>query len=80
MHKWETKFEPGDKIKHTDGKAGIVDEVRILYPSGEDMDYWKETLPKIEDGKYQFTSYLVKFDDGEISDVAESALTLLSHQ
>ena len=38
-YKWETKFEPGDKIKHTDGNAGTIDEIHIYYPSGEDMDY-----------------------------------------
>ena len=67
-HKWKTKFEPGKRVARLSGQSGIITELHICYPSGEDMDYWGKALPKIADNKYQFTSYTVKFDDGKISD------------
>jgi len=76
-YKWETKFESGN-IVEWNGRIGTIFQVHILYPSGEDMDHWRKTLPKIGDGKYQHTSYGVKFTNGEYSDVVESALTLVA--
>lgn len=75
MYTWKTKFEPGNRVKRVTGEIGIIDEVRILYPSGNDMDYWEKTLPKLANGKYQFTSYAVKFDNDEVHDIGESYLT-----
>ncbi len=77
-YKWETKFQPGDKVKWCGGKTGTIIQVHIFYPSGEDMDHWRKTLPKIADGKYQHTSYEVKFSDEESHEIAEGALTLIA--
>ena len=75
---WETKFEPGNKVKCCDGRMGTVVQIHIMYPSGEDMDYWRKTLPKIDDGKYQHTSYEIKISDEEIYIVVEGGLTLIA--
>ena len=75
-YKWETKFEPGDRVEWN-GRKGTIFQIHILYPSGEDMDHWQKTLPKIDDGKYQHTSYEVKLDDGEHHNIVEDGLTLV---
>jgi len=74
---WETKFKPENKVKCCDGRMGTVVQIHIMYPSGEDMDHWRKTLPKKGDGKYQHTSYEVKLSDKETYDYAEDGLILI---
>ena len=73
---WETKFKPGDKVKWCGGKTGTISQVHIFYPSGEDMDHWRKTLPKRGNGKYQHTSYEVEFSGEAPCDITEDGLTL----
>ena len=64
-HIWKTKFEPGDKVKTASGPVGEIVQIHIMFLSGEDMDHWRKTLPKIAGDKYQYTSYSVKFGNEE---------------
>lgn len=77
-HTWETKYEPGNNVELHDGKVGTITQVHIMYPSGEDMDYWRKTLPKIADGKYQYTSYGVDIGGVDECEMHEPDLILVA--
>jgi len=83
MHTFKTKFQPWDTVKWDKGgpvRVGVIEEVRIFFPSGEDMEYWRGILPEIDKEKdqYQYTTYLIKTGDGEKHHVPERYLCLES--